>query len=88
MTTSSWTTAWTEAAKGDVGRSGGRCLQILANVSMHQHRHEVDHPGVAEQVLCDARELKMDELRVELSELAGDLRLRLPHPLFEILVAR
>ena len=55
---------------------------------MHQHRHEVDHPGVAEQVVGDACELSMDELRVELSEFAGDLRLRLPHPLLEILVGR
>jgi len=55
---------------------------------MHQHRHEVGHPGVAKQVVGDACELAVDELRVELSEFAGDLRLCLPHPLLEILVAR
>jgi len=63
-------------------------LQVLPHVAMHEDRDEICHPRVAQQVIADTRELASHKVGIELAELASDLRLGLPHPLLERLVAR
>jgi hypothetical protein len=52
-------------------------------VPVYEDRNEVGHPRVAKQIVAHARELPVNDLGVEHAELASDLGLGLPHPLFE-----
>jgi hypothetical protein len=78
-----WADAEVPVASGDRHRRS----QVLAHVTVHEHRHEIHDPSVSQEVLADAGELAVHRCRVELTELTRDLGLGLPHPLLEVLVA-
>ena len=74
-----------EVAADRLGARGNRAEDV-PDTAAREHRDEVGHSGIAEQIAARAVELPANTLVVHRIELAKHVVLRLPHPLLKRLV--